>query len=267
MSQFDDPQAMSAAKSATPSQEPHSSTFHCYQAVRLGTEALTRSLTPEDQLAQSMADASPTKWHLAHTTWFWETFLLVPKLEGYKPFDPRFHYLFNSYYEALGPRQPRPERGLLTRPSLADVIAYRAHVDAAMGALLAERADEFSALLDLGLAHEEQHQELILMDVLHLFAQSPLQPAYAPPRPAPSGQVHEAPRFVGFEGGLVEIGHGGQGFAFDNEGPRHKVWLEPFELADRLVTNAEWLAFMTDGGYRRPELWLSEGWARAQAEG
>jgi len=270
MSQFDDPQAMSAAKSATPSQEPHSSTFHCYQAVRLGTEALTRSLTPEDQLAQSMADASPTKWHLAHTTWFWETFLLVPKLEGYKPFDPRFHYLFNSYYEALGPRQPRPERGLLTRPSLDDVIAYRAHVDAAMGVLLCAGLEGLSDLVELGLAHEEQHQELILMDILHLFAQSPLLPAYAPPRTRDrpvAGQTNDPTRFIGFNGGLIEIGRGDGGFAFDNEGPRHKVWLEPFELADRLVTNAEWLAFMTDGGYRRPELWLSEGWARAQAEG
>src|SRR3954470_10021378 len=136
-----------------------------YRAVRHGSEALTRSLTPEDQLAQSMPDASPTKWHLAHTTWFWETFLLVPKLAGYKVFDPRFHYLFNSYYEALGPRQPRPERGLLTRPSLDDVIAYRAHVDAAMGRLLAQGGEAIAELLDLGVAHEEQHQELILMDI------------------------------------------------------------------------------------------------------
>jgi dimethylhistidine N-methyltransferase len=239
--------------------------------VRQATEALTRALTAEDQLAQSMPDASPTKWHLAHTTWFWETFLLVPRLAGYRPFDPRFHYLFNSYYEALGPRQPRPERGLLTRPSLDDVIAYRTHVDEAMGVLLADGAAELAALLDLGLAHEEQHQELILMDILHLFAQSPLQPAYAPPRAFQPGPAPEPPRFVAFEGGLVEIGHAGpnsdRGFAFDNESPRHKVWLEPFELADRLVTNAEWLAFMADGGYRRAELWLSEGWARVQAEG
>jgi len=248
-----------------------SSAVHRYRAVRQATEALTRSLTSEDQLAQSMPDASPTKWHLAHSTWFWETFLLVPSLPGYRPFDPRFHYLFNSYYEALGPRQPRPERGLLTRPSLDDVLAYRAHVDEAMGRLLADGTGAFAELLDLGLAHEEQHQELILMDILHLFAQSPLQPAYAPPRwGVAHGQPAEPLRFVRFEGGLVEIGHGGPGtedaFAFDNEGPRHKVWLEPFELADRLVTNAEWLNFMADGGYQRPELWLAEGWARAQAE-
>ncbi|WP_374468269.1 ergothioneine biosynthesis protein EgtB [Phenylobacterium sp.] len=238
-----------------------------YRAVRHATEALTRSLTPEDQLAQSMPDASPTKWHLAHTTWFFETFLLAPRLAGYKVFDPRFHYLFNSYYEALGPRQPRPQRGLLTRPSLADVIAYRAHVDAGMARLLADGAEDFAELLDLGLAHEEQHQELILMDILHLFSSSPLKPAYAPPRAAPGAAAAPPMAFLDFQGGLVEIGHGGQGFAFDNEGPRHKVWLEPFRLADRLVTNGEWLAFMADGGYRRPELWLSEGWARVQAEG
>jgi dimethylhistidine N-methyltransferase len=276
MAQSEDPQAFARAQAnASPSTGDKTPTpsvaIHRYRAVRQATEALTRSLTPEDQLAQSMPDASPTKWHLAHTTWFWETFLLVPNLAGYKAFDPRFHYLFNSYYEALGPRQPRPERGLLTRPSLDDVIAYRAHVDTAMGALLAPGAGDLAALLALGLAHEEQHQELILMDILHLFAQSPLQPAYAPPRnPAPPA-TPEPLRFVGFEGGLVEIGHSGPkseegGFAFDNEGPRHKVWLERFELADRLVTNGEWLAFMADGGYRRPDLWLAEGWARVRAE-
>jgi dimethylhistidine N-methyltransferase len=270
MVQSNDPQRFAPPLVQHAAAGPHaqpSSAVHRYRAVRQTTEALTRALTPEDQLAQSMPDASPTKWHLAHVTWFWETFLLVPSLAGYKPFDPRFHYLFNSYYEALGPRQPRPERGLLTRPSLNDVIAYRAHVDEAMGRLLADGAGALSPLLDLGLAHEEQHQELILMDILHLFAQSPLQPAYAPPRHAAHGQPPEALRFVGFEGGLVEIGHDGAGFGFDNEGPRHKAWLEPFQLADRLVTNAEWLAFMADGGYRRPELWLAEGWAQVRSEG
>jgi dimethylhistidine N-methyltransferase len=237
-----------------------------YRAVRQGTEALTRGLTPEDQQVQSMPDASPAKWHLAHTTWFFETFLLIPRLAGYKPFDPRFAYLFNSYYEALGPRQPRPERGLLTRPSVADVMAYRAHVDEGMGRLIAQGADAFADLLDLGLAHEEQHQELILMDILHLFAVSPLNPAYAPPRHGPPALQPENLTFTAFEGGLVEVGHAGEGFAFDNETPRHKVWLEPYRLADRLVTNGEWLAFMADGGYARPELWLSEGWARRQAE-
>ena len=237
-----------------------------YRAVRQASEALARVLTPEDQLAQSMPDASPTKWHLAHTTWFFETFIVAPRAAGYKAFDPRFNFLFNSYYEALGPRQPRPERGLLTRPSQADVIAYRRHVDDAMDRLLVKGAGDFAHLLDLGLAHEEQHQELILMDILHLFAQSPLKPAYAPPRGAPVSPAPSAQRFVAFEGGLVEIGHNGVGFAFDNETPRHKVWLEPFELADRLVTNAEWLGFMTEGGYTRPELWLSEGWSRVRDE-
>jgi dimethylhistidine N-methyltransferase len=237
-----------------------------YRAVRQGTEALTRALTPEDQQVQSMPDASPAKWHLAHTSWFFETFLLVPRLAGYRPFDPRFAYLFNSYYEALGPRQPRPERGLLTRPSVADVMAYRAHVDQAMARLLASGADDVSGLVELGLAHEEQHQELILMDILHLFAVSPLNPAYAPPRPARPASPPGPPTFTAFEGGLVEVGHAGEGFAFDNETPRHKVWLEPYRLADRLVTNGEWLAFMADGGYARPELWLSEGWARRQVE-
>jgi dimethylhistidine N-methyltransferase len=246
--------------------EGASSAASRYRAVRQASEALTRSLTPEDQQAQSMPDASPAKWHLAHTTWFFETFLLQPRLAGYRPFDPRFAYLFNSYYEALGPRQPRPERGLLTRPSVDDVMAYRAYVDEAMGRLLASKPDDIDELLDLGLAHEEQHQELILMDILHLFAASPLNPAYAPPRASRTGEA--APlAFERFEGGLTEIGWAGDGFAFDNETPRHKVWLEPFELADRLVTNGEWLSFMADGGYRRPELWLSEGWARVQAEG
>ena len=259
------------ARSDDPSVRPSATAFSSseqerYRTVRQGSEALTRALTPEDQLAQSMPDASPTKWHLAHTTWFFETFIVAPRVTGYKAFDPRFHYLFNSYYEALGPRQPRPERGLLTRPSQADVIAYRRHVDDAMDRLLAGGASDFADLLNLGLAHEEQHQELILMDILHLFAQSPLKPAYAPPRGAPVSVAPSAQRFLTFEGGLVEIGHDGQGFAFDNETPRHKVWLEPFELADRLVTNAEWLSFMAEGGYTRPELWLSEGWSRARDE-
>ena len=241
-----------------------------YQRLRRATEALTRSLTPEDMGAQSMPDASPTKWHLAHTTWFFETFMLVPNLIGYRVFDPKFGYLFNSYYEAIGPRQPRPARGLITRPSAADVLAYRAHVDAGMARLLANGAGELGDLLDLGLAHEEQHQELVLMDILHLFAQSPLSPAFAPPRAA-SDQAVTPLSYVAFRGGLVEIGHSGpdagQGdFAFDNEGPRHRVWLEPFRLADRLVTNAEWLVFMADRGYARPEFWLSEGWAVVRAE-
>jgi ergothioneine biosynthesis protein EgtB len=240
--------------------------FDRYRAVREATVLLTRNLTAEDQQAQSMPDASPVKWHLAHVSWFFETFLLIPRLARYRPFDTRFGFLFNSYYEALGPRQPRPARGLITRPSLADVLAYRAHVDEAMARLLAGAGADVEPLLELGLTHEEQHQELILMDVLHLFAQSPLYPAYAPPRAMARGPAPAAMAYVGFGGGLVEIGHGGAGFAFDNEGPRHRVFLEPFRLAGRLVTNAEWLSFMGDDGYGRAEFWLSDGWARAQAE-
>ncbi|MFN3514678.1 MAG: ergothioneine biosynthesis protein EgtB [Phenylobacterium sp.] len=238
-----------------------------YARVREATAALVRHLPIEDLTIQSMPDASPAKWHLAHTTWFFETFLLEPQLEGYRRFHPAYAYLFNSYYEALGPRQPRPQRGLLSRPPLSDVLAYRAHVDAGMARLLAERPDSVAGLLDLGLAHEEQHQELILMDLLHLYAQSPLKPAYARAPALPVGADPGPMGAVEFEGGLVEIGHAGAGFAFDNEGPRHTAYLAPYRLADRLVTNAEWLAFMEDGGYARPELWLSDGWALVQAEG
>jgi dimethylhistidine N-methyltransferase len=237
-----------------------------YRRVRRRTEDLTQRLTPEDQTAQSMPDASPAKWHLAHTTWFFETFLLIPAHASYKPFDPHFGYLFNSYYEAVGARHPRPQRGLITRPSVADVLAYRAHVDRGMAELFTQGAAP-ADLVELGLAHEEQHQELILMDILHLFAQSPLCPAYAPARAWPSAEDPGVLTFSAFEGGLATIGHDGPGFAFDNEGPPHRVWLEPYELAERLVTNAEWMAFMADGGYRRAEFWLSEGWATVQAEG
>ncbi len=237
-----------------------------YAKVRQGTEALVAHLGAEDLAAQSMPDASPAKWHLAHTSWFFETFLLTPHLDGYVPFDADFAYLFNSYYEALGPRQPRPQRGLLTRPSLDRVLAYRAHVDREMARLLADGGEAHLDFIELGLAHEEQHQELILMDLLHLFAQSPLKPAYSPAPVLPVGQDPGPAGAIAYEGGLVEIGHAGSGFAFDNEGPRHKTYLEPYRLADRLVTNSEWLAFIADGGYRRPELWLAEGWAMVQAE-
>jgi dimethylhistidine N-methyltransferase len=266
MAQSDDTARAEAARAAA---AESGDLLRRYQAVRAASEALTRGLTPEDHVAQSMPDASPAKWHLAHVSWFFETFLLCPHLPGYRVFDSRFAYLFNSYYEALGARQPRPERGLLTRPSVPDVIAYRAHVDAGMARLLDGGGDPaLGPLVELGLAHEEQHQELILMDILHLFASSPLKPAYAPPRSAPDARSAPAPlRFVDVRGGLVEIGHAGGGFAFDNETPRHRVWLEPYRLADRLVTNAEWQAFMAEDGYERPEFWLSDGWARAQAEG
>jgi len=222
-------------------------------------------LNPEDMAVQSMPDASPVKWHLAHTTWFFETFLLSTSLPGYRQFDPSFGYLFNSYYETLGPRQPRAQRGLLTRPTVGRVLAYRRHVDTQMSTLLKSGLSaETEALLRLGLAHEEQHQELLLMDLLHLFSQSPLKPAYDPHWPDESGR---SGRFKRLPGGLVEIGVSTGDFAFDNEGPRHRVWLQPFEISDRLVTNREWLAFIADGGYGRAELWLSDGWAMAQSGG
>jgi dimethylhistidine N-methyltransferase len=236
-----------------------------FKAVRTASLARAAPLSAEDQQAQSMPDASPTKWHLAHVTWFFETFLLIPHLPGYAPFDPAFGYLFNSYYEAVGPRHPRPARGLVTRPGLARVLAYRSHVDAAMERLLANGpAPEVVELVVLGLAHEEQHQELILMDALHLFAQSPVKPAYGPGFEPPSAR--SPLEWVELIGGCVSIGAGEQGFSFDNEGPRHDVLLRPYRLASRLVTNREWLAFMEDGGYARSELWLSDGWARVREE-
>ena len=241
-----------------------------FEAVRAESLRLAAPLSAEDQQVQSMPDVSPTKWHLAHVTWFFETFLLGPHLPGYEAFDPAFGYLFNSYYEAVGERHPRPQRGLLSRPSLEHVSAYRAHVDAAMGRLIGEASaadwPSIAPLVDLGLHHEQQHQELILMDIKHVLWSNPLAPAYAP---GPAEPPLAAPplEWLDFDGGLVEIGHDGQGFAFDNEGPRHKAWIEPYRLASRLATCGEYLAFIEDGGYRRPELWLSEGWAAVGREG
>ena len=241
-----------------------------YRRVRAATEALTVGLTPEDAQIQSMPDASPVKWHLAHTAWFFETFLLQPFAEGYRPFDPVFGYLFNSYYEAVGPRHARPQRGLITRPTLDAVKAYRAHVDAAMAGLIDGAQDDVWAqaepLITLGLHHEQQHQELILMDIKHAFSYNPLEPTF---RTRMIGAANpSAPlNWVAFDGGLRRIGHEGEAFAFDNEGPRHKVWLEPFSLADRPATAGDYLGFIADGGYRRPELWLSDGWAAVQRNG
>ncbi|AWK87258.1 ergothioneine biosynthesis protein EgtB [Azospirillum thermophilum] len=245
-----------------------------YSRVRAGTMALAEGLSAEDMTVQSMPDASPVKWHLAHTSWFFETFLLTPGLPGYRPFHPSFGYLFNSYYEAVGARHPRPMRGLLTRPGVAEVIAYRRHVDEAMAALLAQGREEPAALVALGLAHEEQHQELIVMDLLHLLSLNPLAPAWKPMRrPAPCEA--DPGRWLSFDGGIRSIGwdgshhgsHCGGGFAFDNEGPRHEVLLRPFRLFSRPVTNGEWLAFIEAGGYGEPSLWLSDGWAAVQAQG
>lgn len=247
--------------------EAEASVADRYAALRAGTERLAEPLSPEDQCVQSMPDASPAKWHRAHTTWFFETFVLKPHVEGYEGFDPDFAYLFNSYYLAAGPRHARPRRGMLTRPATARVTAYRAHVDRAMTALLAgPLSPEVATLVELGLQHEEQHQELLLTDALHLMAQNPLNPAMDPawreatPPPAML-------RWLDGPSGVVAVGHDGEGFAFDNEAPRHRVFLEPFAIADRPVSNAEWMEFVADGGYRTASLWMSEGWAQCEAEG
>jgi ergothioneine biosynthesis protein EgtB len=226
--------------------------------VRSHSEGLVEPLSAEDQTVQSMPDASPTKWHLAHTTWFFETFVLSPYARGYRAFNPAYEYLFNSYYEAVGPRHPRPQRGMLTRPGLAEVMAYRRHVSEAMAVLLDGANRDIDGIVELGLHHEQQHQELILMDVKHLLSLNPLKPAYRASAPSHGAAMPLA--WHDFEGGLIEIGHDGAGFAFDNEGPRHRVWLEPFALASRPTNCGEYLAFIEDGGYRRPEFWLSAGW-------
>lgn len=247
----------------TPVTQTLGNRYHC---VRNRTERLTAPLSPEDMVVQSMSDASPAKWHMAHTTWFFETFLLAPNVPDYKPFDPTFGYLFNSYYEAVGPRHPRPQRGLMTRPGVDQVRAYRKYVDEHMATLLLTGlTDEMSGLVELGLAHEEQHQELLLMDILHLFSLSSLKPAYDPSWPKdPGGRRGQ---FKPLGAGLAQMGHGGTGFAFDNEGPRHTTYLQSFEISDRLVTNGEWLSFIADGGYHTAALWLSEGWSLIQEQG
>jgi len=241
-----------------------------FATVRHESEALAARLTPEDQSIQSMPDVSPTKWHLAHTTWFFETFILGRFDPAYRVFDPAFHYLFNSYYEAEGPRHPRPQRGLLSRPSCADVAAYRDHVGVAMTRLIEALPEatwpEVAPLIELGLHHEQQHQELILMDIKHVFSINPLLPAYQPPRRRAAANATPL-EWVEFADGLVEIGHQGAGFAFDNETPRHRVWLDPFRLATRPVSCGEFAEFIAEGGYAQPEFWLSEGWAIVQQQG
>jgi ergothioneine biosynthesis protein EgtB len=234
-----------------------------FRDVRAATAALAAGLSPEDACMQSMPDTSPVKWHLAHTSWFFETFVLRPHAPGYRALDDRYTSLFNSYYQGVGGAHPRAQRGLLSRPSLDDVMAYRAHVDHATVELLSRIDDPaIWGLVELGLHHEQQHQELVLTDLLHGLSCNPLQPVYRAATHDP-GRASAPVRWAAHDGGLVEIGTRG-GFAFDNEGPRHKVWLEPFVLASRLVTTQEWLAFIADGGYRRPDLWMSLGWdARA----
>ncbi|HRO48855.1 MAG TPA: ergothioneine biosynthesis protein EgtB [Hyphomicrobium sp.] len=262
-----------------PSHETHSPapldvlSERLFATRRLSLE-LAAPLSPEDMAAQVMDDASPTKWHLAHVTWFFETFVLKPHLPGYRQFDETFNFCFNSYYEALGARQPRPARGLLTRPSAERVMDYRAHVDEALERL-AERGFEdggdLAKLIEIGINHEQQHQELLLSDILALFAVNPLRPAYREGR-ARSGlsaiggssdarcEAHMG--WISYDGGIVKIGHAGEGYAWDNESPQHDALVRPFRLADRLVTNGEWLEFMADGGYRTASLWLADGWTK-----
>ena len=236
-----------------------------YLQVRGVSSALAGPLSPEDCALQSMPDASPVKWHLGHTSWFFETFVLAPHATGYVPFDPHFRVLFNSYYNAIGDKHPRPERGLVSRPDLDTVFAYRAHVDAALVAFLENGvAPEAAALIELGLHHEQQHQELILTDLKHLLSRNPLKPIYRPRWPL--ARVSASPLgWCRFEGGIRSIGHAGEGFSFDNETPQHRVLLEPFELASRPVTHGDFAEFIADGGYRRPELWLSMGFDTVQS--
>jgi ergothioneine biosynthesis protein EgtB len=236
-----------------------------YREVRAFTEKLTEGLAAEDMVVQSMPDVSPTKWHLAHTSWFFERFVLMEHLRGYVPLHETYLYLFNSYYQQAGERHCRDQRGYISRPTVAEVMTYRRHVDDAMATLF-ERADEerlgaVDALVTLGLHHEQQHQELMLTDIKHVFSVNPLRPVYRDVGSRPPAEAAGPVGWIAFPGGVHEIGHAGGGFAFDNESPRHREFLAPFELADRLATNGEYLAFMTDGGYRRPELWLSLGWA------
>jgi ergothioneine biosynthesis protein EgtB len=240
-----------------------------YDEVRSHTERLAAPLSPEDQTVQSMPDVSPTKWHRAHVTWFFETFVLADHERGFAPYQEQYWFLFNSYYEAVGPRYARAARGVVSRPGAHDVGVYRGNVDSRMrdliGTLDEGTLTKLSDTIHLGFHHEQQHQELLLMDIKHVLSLNPLRPVYAGTRGAVADTGDLG--WVDFDGGLVEIGHRGDGFSFDNELPRHQVFLEPFRLADRLVTNGEWEAFMADGGYRRPEFWLSDGWARVLAEG
>lgn len=242
-----------------------------FRQVRATSEAICAPLQTEDYVIQSMPDVSPPKWHLAHVSWFFEVFLLKPYLPGYKPLDPAYDYLFNSYYETHGTPFPRSQRGLISRPGVEEVYRFRQHVDRAMGDLLGnppqQHAAEIMRRVELGLQHEQQHQELLLMDIKHILAQNPLHPVYRSDlKPAPA--LHnDRVRWHSYAGGVRHIGHAGSGFAFDCETPRHRQFVEDFQLADRLVSNREYLSFIADGGYARSELWLSDGWAHIRQHG
>ena len=247
--------------------EPNTPLAHRYAAVRALTLALTDPLSDADATVQSMPDASPAKWHLAHTTWFFETFVLRDHVPGYRLHDARFPFLFNSYYEAEGRRHARDRRGMITRPTLDEVRAYRAHVDAALTAAIPDLPDAALELVALGCHHEEQHQELLVTDILHLFGENPLEPAVWPAAPKVPVAMPGPIRWIERPAGIVRVGHDGNGFAFDCEGPRHDTLLVAHAIADRTVTNGEWAAFIADGGYRDPVHWLADGWAWVKAEG
>jgi ergothioneine biosynthesis protein EgtB len=269
--------AMSPATRGRPAQEPKRLTdevrgtwLQAFRQVRAETEARAAHLSVEDQIVQSMADASPTKWHRAHVTWFFEQFLLVPHDPTYKIFDERFSFLFNSYYVAAGPRHARPQRGLITRPNGEDVTAYRAHVDAAVERLIAHvsvaEAERVFAIVEIGLHHEQQHQELLITDILHAFAQNPTDPVYDSQWRVP--RATQGPRgYVEMPAGIHAVGHDGDGFSFDNESPFHDELIPHMRIARHLVTNGEWLEFIEAGGYTTPSLWLSDGWTTVQMEG
>lgn len=259
---------MSEAISAIDSRMAAGSLQQQFSEVRSFTERLVAHLAPEDLMVQSMPDASPAKWHLAHTTWFFEIFLLSGFLPGYKTFDPDFRNVFNSYYKQIGKHPIRGTRGTFSRPTLERVLAYRAHVDQAMLQWIRSGAPEpAQALVAIGLNHEQQHQELIVTDLKHAFWSQPLRPAFVEHPPARMQGYPRPLSWTSFEGGEVEVGYSGSGFSFDNELPRHKMLLQPFRLANRLTTNREYLQFMDDGGYQRPELWLSDGWDAVNLQG
>jgi ergothioneine biosynthesis protein EgtB len=253
---------------AEPARDSRRFWLDAFADVRAETERRAALLSAEDQIVQSMPDASPTKWHRAHVTWFFEQFLLRPCAPAYRPFDERFAYLFNSYYVSAGPRHARPQRGLITRPGAAETTAYRAHVDAAVAALIESTPDgaKVFPILEIGLHHEQQHQELLLADILHAFAQNPTHPVYAADWQWPQNE-NSAEAGDALLAGIHTIGHPGGGFSFDNERPAHQVLLQPVRLARALVTCGDWLEFMADGGYATPSLWLSDGWTTVQAQG
>ncbi|HTV06257.1 MAG TPA: ergothioneine biosynthesis protein EgtB [Acidobacteriaceae bacterium] len=260
---IDDPQVSGASQAS----EQCSGQAELFKSVRLKTEELCEPLTPEDMMVQSCAEASPAKWHLAHTTWFFETFLLREFLPDYEPFHPDFVWLFNSYYNTVSDQPVKKLRGSFSRPSLQEILDYRRHVDAAVESWIESGvSEEVARRIELGLHHEQQHQELLAYDIKNAFWSNPLHPAYCEGALASLGDA-EPVKWIEYTGGLLEIGHGGDGFCFDNEQPRHKVYLEPIALASRLVTCGEYLDFMRDGGYERAELWLSEGWDTLRAQG